>query len=268
MKCLLVADIHYALPQYDWLVGVAGDYDLVIIAGDHLDVSSLVDCRTQSLIVEKYLELIKAKTRVVICSGNHDLDSRNDEGEKVARWIADLGARDIITDGGSVILEDALFTVCPWWDGPKARDAIGRQLAADHARRRNRWIWVYHAPPQSSPVSWSGSRSFGDSALLEWITAYQPDMVFSGHVHQSPFVREGSWVDRIGKTWVFNAGHQFGAPPAHVAIETAVGEAVWLSAAGIQSVRLDQPLERPLPRLRMPPAWFLAPPAGADQPKT
>jgi hypothetical protein len=81
-------------------------------------------------------------------------------------------------------------------------------------------------------------------------------------------VREGSWVDRIGKTWVFNAGHQFGAPPAHVAIETAVGEAVWMSAAGIQSVRLDQQLERPLPRLRMPPAWFLAPPAGTGQPKT
>ena len=74
LNLVVLADIHYALPQYDWLVGVAGDYDLVIIAGDHLDVSSLVDCRTQLLIVEKYLELLKARTRVVICSGNHDLD--------------------------------------------------------------------------------------------------------------------------------------------------------------------------------------------------
>ena len=256
MKCMLVADIHYALPQYDWLVGVAGDYDLVIIAGDHLDVSSLVDCHTQSLIVEKYLELIKAKTRVVICSGNHDLDSRNDEGEKVARWIADLGARDIITDGGSFILEDALFTVCPWWDGPKARDAIGQQLAADHALRRDRWFWVYHAPPQNSPVSWSGSRSFGDSALLEWITAYQPDMVFSGHVHQSPFVREGSWVDRIGNTWVFNAGRQLGPTPCHIIINTEVEEALWFSLRGGESVALNQPFMQPPTELAALPGWL------------
>jgi Icc-related predicted phosphoesterase len=263
MKCLLVADIHYSLPQYDWVVSVAGDYDLVILAGDHLDVSSLVDCGTQSVIVEKYLDLLKARTRLVVCSGNHDLDSRNDDGEKEARWITNLASRDIVTDGQSFVVEDMLFTVCPWWDGPKARETIGQQLAADHARRSGRWVWVYHAPPQDAAVSWSGSRSFGDAALRDWIRTFEPAMVFSGHVHQSPFVRNGSWVDKIDKTWVFNAGHQFGAPPAHVAIETQLGEAVWLSAAGIQSVKLSQPLERPLPRLQMPPDWFLARAAAA-----
>lgn len=259
MRVLLVADIHYSLPQYDWVANVAADYDLVILAGDQLDVSSQVDCRTQSLIVEKYLDVLRAKTRVVVCSGNHDLDSRNGEGEKVAQWIADLAARDIASDGGSFVLDDLLFTVCPWWDGPRAQERIGAQLATDAARGAERWFWVYHAPPQDSPVSWSGSRSFGDGPLQGWIDRYQPDVVFCGHVHQSPFVKNGSWVDRIGKTWVFNAGHQFGAPPAHVAIETEIGEAVWMSAAGIQSVRLDRPLERPLPRLVRPPDWFLAP---------
>ena len=37
MRCLVVADLHYSLPQYDWLVNVADSFDLVIIAGDHLE---------------------------------------------------------------------------------------------------------------------------------------------------------------------------------------------------------------------------------------
>ena len=39
-------------------------------------------------------------------------------------------------------------------------------------------------------------------------------------MHQSPFVKDGSWVDRIGETWVFNAGQQFGVPPTHIIIDT------------------------------------------------
>ena len=68
-------------------------------------------------------------------------------------------------------------------------------------------------------------------------------------MHQSPFVKDGSWVDRIGHTWVFNAGQQFGAPPAHIIIDTEAGEALWFSSAGNQVVRLGDPLERPVPKL-------------------
>ena len=67
-----------------------------------------------------------------------------------------------------------------------------------------------------------------------------PTWCFSGHVHQSPFVKEGSWVDRIGPTWVFNAGQQFGAPPTHIVIDTEEEVAFWFSAAGNQFVRLDR----------------------------
>jgi Icc-related predicted phosphoesterase len=73
---------------------------------------------------------------------------------------------------------------------------------------------VHHAPPAQSPTSWGGNRYFGDVELREWIERYQPNIVLSGHVHQSPFVKEGSWVDRIGETWVFNAGQHAGAPCA------------------------------------------------------
>ena len=43
MKCLVVADLHYSLPQFDWVLNVGGKFDLVIMAGDHLDLSSAVE---------------------------------------------------------------------------------------------------------------------------------------------------------------------------------------------------------------------------------
>ncbi|MBL8903442.1 MAG: metallophosphoesterase [Rhizobiales bacterium] len=255
MRCLVVADLHYSLPQFDWVLNVAGDFDLVIIAGDHLDLSSLVEGRAQTVVIRKYIELMREKTKVVVCSGNHDLDSRDLTGEKVAKWIVDLAQHDVPSDGASLVFEDTLFSICPWWDGPLTRDKIGEQLAADALKRTGRWFWVHHAPSDKSPTSWSGSRYLGDNSLLEWVIQYKPDMVFSGHVHQSPFVKDGSWVDRIGDTWVFNVGFQFGAPPAHIIFDTEKEEAVWLSAAGFQSIQFSQPLERPLRRLATPPAW-------------
>jgi hypothetical protein len=132
------------------------------------------------------------------------------------------------------------------------------QLAEAATKRGKRWIWIHHAPPAKSPTSWGGDRYFGDVELLEWIEQYRPDMVLSGHVHQSPFVKDGSWVDRIGPTWVFNTGQQFGAPPAHIIIDTDADEALWFSSAGNQVVRLDAPLERPVPKLQALPDWLKA----------
>ena len=38
MKMLFVADLHYALKQFDWLVANAANYDSLIIGGDLLDL--------------------------------------------------------------------------------------------------------------------------------------------------------------------------------------------------------------------------------------
>jgi hypothetical protein len=33
VRILLVSDLHYALPQFDWVVDHAPDFDLVVVAG-------------------------------------------------------------------------------------------------------------------------------------------------------------------------------------------------------------------------------------------
>jgi Icc-related predicted phosphoesterase len=133
---------------------------------------------------------------------------------------------------------------------------INDQLEQASARRSKRWVWVHHAPPANSPTSWGGKRFFGDVELVQWIERHQPSMVISGHVHQSPFIPDGSWFDRLGNTWVFNAGLQPGRPPVYIVLDIDKAEAFWLAAGEEQRIDLDAPLQRPAAAIAEPPAWL------------
>ncbi len=265
MQCLLVSDLHYTLKQFDWTLKVAEHFDVVIIAGDHLDISAAVAGPAQIAVVLGYLRRLKERTFLIVSSGNHDLDGRDGAGEKAARWLSRVRALGIPTDGDAVERAGVLFTVCPWWDGPCGRDKVEAQLARDAARERQRWVWIYHAPPAASPTSIVGGRDEGDADLRRWIERFSPDLVLSGHIHEAPFQGGGSWVDRIGDTWVFNAGRQIGPVPTHVVFELSREQALWFSLAGAQSLRLDAPLRRPIEELDELPDWLrpcAAPPAA------
>lgn len=256
MKCLLVSDLHYALKQFDWTAQVAPRFDLVIIAGDHIDISGAVDGRAQIVVILKYMRRMHERARLIVSSGNHDLDSRDDTGEKVARWMRRVRELGVPTDGDSLDIGGTLFSIFPWWDGPRVRQQVEAQLARDAELKQGRWAWVYHAPPDASSTSWYSGRYEGDADLSEWIRRFAPDMVFCGHIHESPFQKNGSWVDRIGTTWVFNAGRQIGPEPAHIIIDCDEPAAAWFSLAGAQAIRLDQPLPQPIPDLTELPDWL------------
>src|SRR6266702_3066949 len=89
MTILFVADLHYALKQFDWLVANAANFDPIIIGGDLLDLSSALDFDVQIMVVEKYLGRIRQKARLLVGSGNHDGDSRNAADELVAQLERD-----------------------------------------------------------------------------------------------------------------------------------------------------------------------------------
>ncbi|OOO03395.1 MAG: hypothetical protein USCGTAYLOR_00431 [Chromatiales bacterium USCg_Taylor] len=256
MRWLLVSDLHYALKQFDWVLNEAKAFDVVVIAGDHLDISSTVEIRAQIAVTLTYLRRRHAKTRLIVCSGNHDLDARNAAGEKFARWISKVRKFGVPTDEDCLVVNGTLFTICPWWDGPQTCAKVGAQLARDAEKPKDRWIWVYHAPPDKSPTSWGGQKHFGDVHLAQWIEQYAPDIVLTGHIHESPFRAGGSWVDRLGFTWVFNPGRQIGPCPTHIVFDTDERRAFWFSLAGAEVVQLDEPLRRPVPELTELPTWF------------
>src|SRR5271170_4602397 len=77
MKVIFVADLHYALKQFDWLVQNAASFDAVIIGGDLLDLGSDLHLDVQIVVVEKYLRKLREKSLLMVTSGNHDGDARN-----------------------------------------------------------------------------------------------------------------------------------------------------------------------------------------------
>jgi Icc-related predicted phosphoesterase len=239
MRILLVSDLHYSLPQFDWVVDAAPDFDLVVLAGDFLRSGSVVSADAQCVTILEYFERLHAEGLVAICSGNHDLTGLDAEGEQSALWLEKAKAAGIPTDGSSVWVDDTLVTICPWWDGPVGRTALVTRLESDSAQRAERWVWVYHWSPLGSRTSWTGRRNYGDADLKGWIDEYQPDVVFTGHVHQAPFKPDGSWVDRIGNTLVFNAGHQIGPVPAHIELDLIANSAQWVSLLGTEEFVLS-----------------------------
>jgi Icc-related predicted phosphoesterase len=233
VRILLTSDLHYKLRQYDWLIGAAPHFDAVVVAGDHVDAFLGVPGEVQIAALCATMQAVAKRTRLFACSGNHDLNARNAAGEKTADWLAAIRSAGIAVDGDSTSIGDTLFTVCPWWDGPHAREAVERMLDLASALRRDRWVWVYHAPPEGA-LSWTGKRHFGDALLPELIKRHSPSAVLCGHIHEAPFKTGGSWVDRIGDTWLFNAGGQIGDVPACVEIDFKEKTARWISLAGVE----------------------------------
>jgi Icc-related predicted phosphoesterase len=232
MKILYVADLHYSLKQFDWLLANARSFDVVAIGGDLLDVAGALDPDVQMAVVERYLRRLRNQTRLLVVSGNHDADARNAAGEWFAKWLRRLRGDGLFVDGDEISLPEATVTLCPWWDGPMSRAELEQFISEAASRVTGKWIWIHHAPPDQSPVSWTGKKFGGDKYLVEWIQRFGPDFVFCGHIHNSPFYADGSWIDRIGKTWVFNPGRQIGPRPTSIVLDLAAMNAEWVSLEG------------------------------------
>jgi Icc-related predicted phosphoesterase len=241
VRLLLVSDLHYTLRQLDWVVQMAPELDVVVIAGDHLDIASAVALEAQEVVIREYVERLSRVTTLVMSSGNHDLDATNDLGEKTAAWIQRTRALGAIVDGDGIDVDGWRLTVCPWWDGPGTRARLVEQLRREEAARARddaQWAWVYHWPPDGAAVSATRRGHYGDADLLELLREFGPDLVLTGHVHESPFVADGSWAAHVEGALVLNAGHHRGPVPAHVVVDTRVGRASWWSQAGEEEIEL------------------------------
>ena len=229
MRILFVSDLHYALKQFDWLVAQARNYDVLAIGGDLLDLSSPLAYDVQIVVVDEYLRKLSRSTRVLVCSGNHDGDHCNEADESVAGWLRKVKAADLSVDFDHVRLGETLVTICPWSSGPVSRLDVESLLDDGANRGSERWIWLHHAPPDRTRVSWSGRRHLGDRDLIGWVRKYQPFLVLSGHIHNAPFYPDGSWVDRLGPTWLMNPGRQMGPEPSFIVLDLEGPSARWTS---------------------------------------
>ena len=244
MKLLLVADLHYTLRQWDWLKSVADQFDLIVIAGDLLDIASIVSLEAQIVVIRKYLQRLAPGSPVLVSSGNHDVLSQTEGQTKTAAWLQQERRDKLFVDGDRYEQDGLFFSLLPWWE---TEDDVARieALLEEHAisAAGKRWIWIYHPPPAKQSVAWNGRADWGDQHARRWIERFKPEMVLSGHVHQAPFVRNGAWIDVIDGTWLFNSGRQPGSVPTFTVIDTEKDHAIWISTEDAQQARLIQPLE-------------------------
>jgi len=245
MKLLLVADLHYSLPQWDWLNETANRFDLVVVAGDLLEISSMVPLEAQIVVIRKYLAQLDKQTPLIVSSGNHDIIYAGEDKPRSAEWMQEKHGLKYFTDGEGFIESDHYFSILPWWESEEQWAAVEAQLHVQKAKAKGkRWIWVYHSPPKGSHIAWDGRRDFGDNSLPVWIERFAPDMVLGGHIHNAPFYVDGSWIDQINDTWVFNSGKQTGRVPCFTVIDTDANRAIWLSADDAEQAQLLHPLQR------------------------
>jgi hypothetical protein len=167
--------------------------------------------------------------------------------------VNDLG---ISADGNNFSTGGCMFSILPWWDGPMLLGDIEAQIAKESEIDKTKWVWIYHTPPDNSPTSWDGKKFNGDKNLIKWINIYKPDAVICGHSHQSPFKNDGSWVDQVASTWVFNPGMQIGPFPTHIIFDTNLKKAAWFSNYGAQEVETSKSLTRPVKELTQMPVWI------------
>src|SRR6185436_6053638 len=99
MKILLTSDLHYKLRQFDWLFHAAPDFGAVVIAGDHIDAQSSLPGAVQISALSATFAALAQNSRLLVCSGNHDLNAWNGQGEKVANSLEPVRANAPAVDG-------------------------------------------------------------------------------------------------------------------------------------------------------------------------
>ena len=176
----------------------------------------------------------------MLCSGNHDLDERNAEGEKVDAGSRGRATSALLAMAKASRIGDTLFTVCPWWDGPIVKQRLVEQLATPQLQGRlPRWVWAHHAPP-ARPADELGRhqifRRRRACAMDHAVPAVDRDLR-----PRAPVALHQGWLvvaDRLGESWVFNTGLQPGRPPTYIVLDLDANKAFWL--AGRRSA-MDRP---------------------------
>ena len=216
----------------------------LLIAGDFLNLTGRGTPGEQARAVTAWLQDLAARIPVVACSGNHDAT-----GTHGADWLREVAgncqpAGRLTTDGGHAVLDGLVVSAVPYWHLPGGfphrdwlRDRVrrvwveGSLLAAE---RKLPWAVLHHEPPDGLAVAANGGFALRERGAppqgwcRHWIELYRPDYVFSGHLHEAPLARGGSWAARVPETgtWCFNAG-RIGRESGMVILDTAGRVARW-----------------------------------------
>lgn len=220
MILLLTSDLNGNRHWYEWLVRQSYRIDAICIAGD-LTNPFHGEIQAQREMVEFAAWRIGGqRVDLFACEGDQDLWG--------SRWFW------LKSLAGTRRLGDVTVTSVPW----KCADPAWFDTPSRWRRETaNSWLVLEHEPPRDTAVGAGAiTRLLEDSPAMD----FAPDFVLSGHMRFAPWLPGGSWWDRRGRTFVFNAGFDpDGAFPCHILLDTVKREAIWKHLHGHERIRLD-----------------------------
>lgn len=219
-RILHLADLHARQDWFEFAIqeGNNGNYDLICLAGDLLDLNAFRPVGDQVDTVLGFLKRFRRPTAIV--SGNHDGLTGAEARLTHAAWLKEAKRSGLWIDGESFEVAGRIFRCIPWMKIPQAA------AAGD--------IWVCHAPPGGCPTGITiGGISWGDFALGELCRQGNgPSLLLGGHVHE-PVAHHVT----VGRTVSLNPGHDSGfARPNHIILELERGRGFLRRATGEELV--------------------------------
>ncbi|MDF9827919.1 Icc-related predicted phosphoesterase [Ereboglobus sp. PH5-10] len=216
MRILHVADLHFRKEWYEWVASQSDDYDVLVIAGDLLNMLPVeaTPLPQQARVVRDWLQALPKP--VVVCTGNHDV-WRGDplvptDAWAEGGWLQLCKSEKLVVDGQVADFHGERFAAVKWGESDWPDEAS---------------LVVAHAPSAESRVGTDANDvDLGDLAIAQRIVDKRPKYILSGHVH-----RARDWVAFDGNTYSFNPGCDWLAlTPNHIFIDTENRIARWHSA--------------------------------------
>jgi Icc-related predicted phosphoesterase len=189
MKLLAFSDLHRNRDRAEHLVGLAGEADVVVGAGDYATMRKGLESTIEALCA--------ITTPAVLVPGNAETDT--ELRQACAPWRAAH-----VLHGQALRIGDAQFfglgggvppTPFPWSFDLSEEDAAAKlEICPEGA------ILVVHSPPKGYVDEVHG-RHLGSQSILDAIERKRPALVVCGHIHQCWGGEAG-----IGTTPVVNVG--------------------------------------------------------------
>jgi Icc-related predicted phosphoesterase len=223
MKILSVSDIHGNPAWLEWILERAALVDLLLLPGDLVNGFD-EDQDGQLLLIEDFLGRLEAMSKQTLwCGGNHDIQVV----DALQRKFKDSAF--IHGNGSRLELSGITFR------------SIGYTQPLPGVEDQATDIWIYHEPPEGSPVSRSSQNGpcFGCDKLFARATQGTlplPTLVISGHAHRP---QAWHWTSPRGTLFLNSGQPRLGAPvPAHLHFDIKGRQGVVIQIPTNESITL------------------------------
>ena len=209
MKIFLTADLHSTEHWYQWIVDNQKYYDVVIIAGDMVD---MFKNEVENAKITPYLSQIK---NLIYCSGNHDFSCDGDMKH--------------------YLYKDYMFSTIPFMYEENDRLLHCIKLFLDRGlelKENRKWVLISHEPAFKTDYPGYGE------IIRKLVNRYKINWVFSGHIHHFPYTAEAVFKDDEHFNFLPGCNSQ-ATQPNHIVIENNIAQWKYTYKGGLWQVNYN-----------------------------